>query len=189
MTEKESYANRSLPEIREVIQEAFTKFVSTPEVERVSSEEFETCLRTLTKLWQAPRVSPMDISKSALPELAQKSIEEKLNWIDGRFSATIENLENEAEIGLTLLQSRRMLREQIWPYCATSPCHKRLLTLLINSIDRLKPKSIAKGLRPYRSIDLEGQLTLLREKISLLSTKELTIEMVKETEDALLTIE
>jgi hypothetical protein len=71
-----------------------------------------------------------------------------------------------------------MLREQIWPYCATSPCHKRLLTLLINSIDRLKPKSIAKG-----------QLTLLREKISLLSTKELTIEMVKETEDALLTIE
>jgi len=178
MSEKETYENISFPELQKTLQEAYTKLASTPETAPVSPEEFEACINTLNKLWQAPKASPKNVGKSALPKLAQKSIKDKLDWIDERFSVATENFENETELGLTLLQSRRMLREQVWPLCATSPCHERLLTFLINALSRARPKSITKS-----------QLNVLKDNIALLAAKEITIGILEEAEDALLTIE
>jgi hypothetical protein len=178
VSEKESHESMSFQKLQEALQEAYAKLASMPKTVSVSPEEIEACLNTLNKLWQAPKASPTDLTSSALSSLAQKSITEKLDWLDERFSAAIENFENETELGLALLQARRMLREQIWLFCATSPCHERLLTFLINALDRTRPKSITKS-----------QLNLLKENISLLAKKEITVEMLEEAEDALLTIE
>ena len=136
MSEKETHESISFQQFQKALQEAYTKLTSTPETAPVSPEEFEACLNTLNKLWQAPKASPTDLTRSALSTKAQKSIKDKLDWIDERFSAAMDNFENETELGLTLLQSRRMLREQVWCLCATSPCHERLLTFLINALDR-----------------------------------------------------
>jgi len=111
-----------------------------------------------------------------LSNVAQESIKDKLDWIDERFSVAIENFENETELGLTLFQSRRMLREQVLLFCMMSPYHERLVIFLINALDRTRPKSIKKS-----------QLILLKENIDLLATKEITDERLKEAEDALLT--
>jgi len=178
MSEKETYEDISFQQFHKVLREAYTKIASTPETAPVSPEEFASCINTLNKLWQAPKASLKDLTKSALSSLAQKSIKDKLDWIDERFSAAIENFENETELGLTLLQSRRMLREQVWPLCVTSLCHKRLLTFLINALDRTRPKSITKS-----------QLNLLKENIALLAKKEITAQILEEAEYALLTIE
>jgi len=178
MSEKETYEDISFQQFHKVLQEAYAKLASTPETVPVSPEEFESCINTLNKLWQAPKASPKDLISSALSSLARKSIKDKLDWIDERFSAAIENFENETELGLTLLQSRRMLREQVWPLCMISPCHERLLTFLINALDRTRPKSITKS-----------QLNVLKENIVLLAEKEITVEILEEAEYALLTIE
>lgn len=178
MSEKETYEDKSFQHFHKVLQEAYTKLASTPETAPVSPEEFEACINTLNKLWQVPKASPKDLTRSALSSVAQESIKEKLDWIDERFSIAIENFENETELGLALLQSRRMLREQVWPLCVAPPCHERLLTFLINALDRTKPKSITKC-----------QLNALRENIALLQEKVLTSEILEEAEDALLTIE
>jgi hypothetical protein len=178
MSEKEIYENISFQQFHKLFQEVYAKLASTQETALVSPEEFEACINTLNKLWQAPKASPKNVGKSALSGVTQKSIKNKLDWIDERFSTAFENFENETEIGLTLLQSRRMLREQIWPLCATSPCHERLLTFLINALDRTRPKSITKS-----------QLNVLKDNIALLAKKEITVEILEEAEDALLTIE
>ncbi|MFQ6040914.1 MAG: hypothetical protein ACE5PV_08665, partial [Candidatus Poribacteria bacterium] len=111
MSEKETYESISFQQQRKLFQEAYTKLASTPEAASVSPGEFEACLNTLNKLWQVSKTSPKDLACSALSSLAQKFIKDKLDWIDERFSAAIENCENETELGLTLLQSRRMLRD------------------------------------------------------------------------------
>jgi len=178
MSEKETYEDISFQQFHKVLQEAYTKLTSTPETAPVSPEEFEACINTLNKLWQAPKASPRDLTSSGLSSVAQESIKDKLDWIDERFSAATENFENETEIGLTLLQSRRMLREQVWPLCMMSPCHERLLTFLINALDRARPKSITKS-----------QLNVLKENTALLAKREITAEILEEAEDALLTIE
>ncbi len=193
MSEKETHESISFPELQKTLQEAYTKLASTLETAPISPREFEACINTLNKLWQVPKASPKDLTGSALSNLARKSItdlffrmavlakkhkKEKLDWIDERFSVAIENFENETEIGLTLLQPRRMLREQVWPLCTASPCHGRMLTFLINALDRTRPKSITKS-----------QLNLLKENIALLAKKEITAEMLEEAEYALLTIE
>lgn len=178
MSEKETYEDISFQQFHKVLQEAYTKLTSTPETAPVSPEEFESCINTLNKLWQVPKASPRDLTWSALSSLSQKSIKEKVDWIDERFSAATENFENETELGLTLLQSRRMLREQVWPLCMMSPCHERLLTLLINALDRTRPKSIT-----------TSQLNVLKENIALLAEKEITAQILEEAEYALLTIE
>jgi len=113
-----------------------------------------------------------------LPGVAQEPIRDRLDWVNERFSIAIENFGNETELGLTLLQSRRMLREQVWPLCETSFHHKRLLIFLINALDRVRPKSITKS-----------QLNLLKKNIALLATEEVTIEELREAEDDLLTVE
>jgi len=178
MSEIETYESISFQQFYKVLQEAYTKLASTPEMEPISPEEFEACINTLNKLWQAPRALGKEQTKSALSSLAQESIKDKLDWIDERFSVAIENFENETEIGLTLLQSHRMLQEQVLPFCMMSPYHERLVIFLINALDRARPKSIKKS-----------QLILLKENIDLLATKEITVEKLKEAEDALLTIE
>ena len=189
MSETKTNESMSFQKLQEALQEVYAKLASMPETVSVSPEEIEACLNTLNKLCllcsltpsayrQAPKASPTPLTSSALSSLAQQAITNKLDWLDERFSAAMENFENETELGLTLLQSRRMLREQIWCCCATSPCHERLLTFLINALDRTRPKAITKS-----------QLNLLRENISLLAKKELTIETLEEAEDALLTIE
>jgi hypothetical protein len=178
MSERENHKSLSLPEFQKVLFEAYTKSANTPETASVSPEEFEACINTLNKLWQPPRASPKDLRKSALSRSAQEAIKAKLDWIDERISAAQENFESETELGLTRLQSRRMLREQVWPLCTMSPCHKRLLTFLINALDRTPPKSNTKS-----------QLNLLQEYIALLAKAEITAEQLKEAEDALLTIE
>jgi hypothetical protein len=71
-----------------------------------------------------------------------------------------------------------MLREQVWPLCVASPYHERLLTFLINALDRAMPKAITKA-----------QLNVLQENIALLAKKEIAAEILEEAEDALLTIE
>jgi len=198
MSEKETYESMSFQQLHKVLQEAYTNLASKPETAPISPEEFESCLNTLNKLCslrsptpfrqesrrngaaygQAPKVSPKDLTRSALSSVARESIKGKLDWIDERFSVATENFDNETEIGLTLLQSRRMLREQVWHLCMMSPCHERLLTFLINALSRAKPKSITKS-----------QLNLLKENIALLATAEITIETLEEAEYALLTIE
>jgi hypothetical protein len=177
MSEQETHESISFPQLQKVLQEAYTNFALTSEAVPVSAEEFEACLNTLHKLWQPPLASPKDLTLSTLSSLAQDVIKDKVEWIDERFAAALENCENEAEIGLTLLQSRRMLREQVWPLCTMSPCHKRLLTFLINAIDRARPKAIT-----------TSQLNLLQEHIALLAKTEVTVEVLEEAEDALLTI-
>jgi len=53
-----------------------------------------------------------------------------------------------------------------------------LLTFLINALSRARPKSITKS-----------QLNVLKDNIALLAAKEITIGILEEAEDALLTIE
>lgn len=189
MSEKETYESMSFQQLYKVLQESYTELASKPETVPISPEEFESCLNTLNKLCslrsptasayeQAPKISPKELTRAALSSVARESIKGKLDWIDERFSVATENFSNETEIGLTLLQSCRMLREQIWPLCAASPYHRRLLTFLINALYRAKPKSITKS-----------HLNLLKENIALLATTEITIETLEEAENALLTIE
>src|SRR3970040_572505 len=109
MSKQATHESISFPELRKVLQETYTQFASTPETAPVSSEEFEACINTLNKLWQPPKASPKDLTQSILSSLAQEVIKDKVDWIDERFAAALENFENETELGLTLLQSRRML--------------------------------------------------------------------------------
>jgi len=60
MSERGTDESVSFQQIHKMLQESYTKLASIPEAASVSQEEFETCISTLSKLWQMPTISAKD---------------------------------------------------------------------------------------------------------------------------------
>jgi len=102
-------------------------------------------------------------------------IKNNTDWIVGIIKEAIDNFDDEAERLISLLQTKRMLREQVWDLCTGSlEQHRRAITHIINAINRANAKDI--------TID-----ELISLKTAVMSLKE-DIDSVKvgQIEDAML---
>jgi hypothetical protein len=102
-------------------------------------------------------------------------IKNKTDWIVGIIKEAIDNFDDEAERLISLLQTKRMLRNQVWELCTgTLEQHRRAITHIINAINRANAKDI--------TID-----ELISLKTAVMSLKE-DIDSVKvgQIEDAML---
>ena len=114
-----------------------------------------------------------------------KKISEKSEWIGEIINEAIENFDDEFERFISLAQSRRVLREQVWKLCkkqrTTSSYRnglfenrRRAITFIINAIERSKAKDIT-----------IPQLKLIRDTVLSLAQDDINID---EIEDNMLTI-
>ena len=105
----------------------------------------------------------------------RKKISEKAEWISEIINEAIENFDDEFERFISLAQSRRVLREQVWKLCSESfENRRRAITFIINAIERSKAKDIT-----------IPQLKLIRDAVLSLAQDDINID---EIEDNMLTI-
>jgi hypothetical protein len=104
-----------------------------------------------------------------------KKISEKSEWIGEIINEAIENFDDEFERFISLAQSKRVLREQVWKLCSgLFENRRRAITFIINAIERSKAKDIT-----------IPQLKLIRDTILSLAQDDININ---EIEDNMLTI-
>lgn len=104
-----------------------------------------------------------------------KKISEKSEWIGEIINEAIENFDDEFERFISLAQSRRVLREQVWKLCnGLLENRRRAITFIINAIERSKAKDLT-----------IPQLKLIRDAVLSLAQDDINID---EIEDSMLTI-
>lgn len=104
-----------------------------------------------------------------------KKISEKSEWIGEIINEAIENFDDEFERFISVAQSRRVLREQVWKLCnGLFENRRRAITFIINAIERSKAKDIT-----------IPQLKLIRDAVLSLAQDSINID---EIEDNMLTI-
>ena len=107
------------------------------------------------------------------PEIVSKKLElvrERLvEWVGEIINEAIENFDDEFERFISLAQSRRVLREQVWKLCSgLFENRRRAITFIINAIERSRAKDIT-----------ISQLNLIRDAVLSLAQDDINIDEIK----------
>lgn len=99
-----------------------------------------------------------------------KKISEEAEWLGEIINEAIDNFDDEVERFISLAQSRRILRGQVWKLCNGSFENRcRTITFIINTIECSKAKDIT-----------ISQLKLIRDVVLSLAQDDINIDEIED---------